>query len=66
MVKPSAEFNFGHFLYLLCRDAIPGMVVSAAVNMAISYGETAHESFLFPFVLVFDDTWIIQLLWTKA
>ncbi|KAG5929857.1 hypothetical protein E4U60_007245 [Claviceps pazoutovae] len=37
MVKPSAEFNFGHFLYLLCRDAIPGMVVSAAVNMAISY-----------------------------
>ncbi|KAG5934327.1 hypothetical protein E4U59_006297 [Claviceps monticola] len=37
MVKPSAEFNFGHFLYLLCRDAIPGMIVSAAVNMAISY-----------------------------
>ncbi|KAG6126381.1 hypothetical protein E4U38_001839 [Claviceps purpurea] len=37
MVKPSTEFNLGHFLYLLCRDAIPGMVVSAAVNMAISY-----------------------------
>ncbi|KAG6002424.1 hypothetical protein E4U21_003098 [Claviceps maximensis] len=37
VVRPSAKFNSRHVIYLLCRDAIPGMVASAAINMAISY-----------------------------
>ncbi|KAG5987298.1 hypothetical protein E4U43_005148 [Claviceps pusilla] len=36
-IKRSAKFNKRHVVYLLCRDAIPGMVISAAINMAISY-----------------------------
>ncbi|KAG5931392.1 hypothetical protein E4U53_001799 [Claviceps sorghi] len=37
VIKPSARFNSAHLLYLLTRDAIPGMIVTAAINMAISY-----------------------------
>lgn len=47
VIKPSAKFNNRHVVYLLCRDAIPGMVISAAINMAISYGEI-YTAFCFP------------------